>query len=75
MSPRSPSPIPRSPPARNPSGESETRKAGQVLAALSLTAVLGGMAVLFHQPLLFASIGPTILIVIHEPERGESRVV
>jgi CBS domain-containing membrane protein len=41
--------------------------------ALGATALLGLLAVLTRVPLLFASVGPTLIMLIHEPQHKSSR--
>lgn len=43
-------------------------KTVRVIAIIVLIGLLGGLATLFKEPLLFASIGPTVIIVVHRPD-------
>lgn len=45
----------------------------RVIAIIVLIGLLGILATLFKEPILFASIGPTVIIVVHRPDMRYTR--
>lgn len=48
-------------------------KVVRVISIIILIGILGSLATLFKEPLLFASIGPTVIIVVHRPDMRYTR--
>jgi hypothetical protein len=53
---------------------SRLRALGSGLLAALLISVVGGAAVLWHRPLLFASLGPTAMLQVHSPNTRQARI-